>query len=93
MTNLGRFTASASLLAALMALPCVCRASVDYIEPTQLCHDLAEIAYQMAVARGDGLPDGAYNQAQEDCLDTAWRAFLAASDDRSLSELVAFDQS
>ena len=91
MARLGRYTVSAGLLSALMALPCVCSASAAYEEPSQFCHDLAESAYRVAVARGDGLPDSAYDLAEGDCADTAWRAFLIASPDHPLSELIAFD--
>lgn len=90
MTNLGRFSVSASLLAALLALPCAASAA-PYEAPEQLCHDLAEGAYQMAVARGDGLPDATYEQVQANCLYTAYRAHLVADPKVSLRELVEFD--
>jgi len=91
MARLGRFSVSASLLAALLALPCVCSAA-EYEEPTQLCHDLAESAYQLSVARNDPFPDAAYERAQADCEFVAWRAFMVADSSVSLNELVAFDQ-
>ena len=90
MTKLGRFAVSSGLLAALLSLPCVC-AAAEYEEPTRLCHDLAEGAYQRAKAMGDGLPDATYERVQANCEYTAWRAHLVASADASLNELVAFD--
>lgn len=92
MTDLGRFTVSAALLTALMALPCVCAAlPVDYEVPDALCHDQAEAAYQLAAARGDGLPDGAYESELATCQFEAYRAHLVADPRVSLSELVEFD--
>ncbi len=38
----------------------------------EYCHNYAETEYQAAVSRGDGLPDGAYEQAQADC-EFQWR--------------------
>lgn len=35
------------------------------------CHAYAESEYNSAVARGDGLPDAAYEGAQEEC-ETQW---------------------
>jgi hypothetical protein len=90
MTHLGRFTVSAGLLSALMALPCVCSAA--YEEPTQLCHNLAEGAYQRALAMGDALPDATYERVWTNCEYTAWRAYMVASPEFSLNELVALDQ-
>lgn len=89
MAHLGRFAVSAGLLAALLVLPCVCSAA--YEEPAQLCHDLAEGAYQVAKTRGDGLPDATYERVQANCEYTAWRAHLVADSSVSLNELVAFD--
>lgn len=89
MTNLGRFTVSTALLSALMALPCVCSA---YEAPEQLCHDMAESAYQVAVAMGDGLPDATYERVQANCEYEAYLAHLAADRGTSLNELVEFDQ-
>jgi hypothetical protein len=90
MTRLGLFAVSSSLLVALLSLPCVC-AAAEYEEPTQYCHDLAEGAYQVAKARGNGLPDDTYNRVQDWCLDDAYRAYLAATPSVSLNELIAFD--
>jgi len=87
MAHLGRFSVSASLLAALLALPCVCSAA----EP-DACHVLAESAYQLAVAHNDPLPDGAYEQTMGYCQTLMWRAFMVADPSVSLNELVAFDQ-
>jgi hypothetical protein len=89
MSQLGRFSVSAGLLTALLALPCVCQA---YEEPTQLCHDLAEGAYQQALAMGDGLPDATYERVQANCEYQAYRAHVVASSEFSLNELVALDQ-
>lgn len=88
MTNLGRYTVSSALLSALLALPCSASAKGEaYVEPTQLCHDLAENAYQMALAMGDGLPDATYERVQANCEYTAWRAFLMASPEYSCHPL------
>ncbi len=90
MKNLGRFNVSASLFAALMALPCVC-AAAPFEAPEQLCHDRAEAAYQVAVAKGDGLPDGEYESELAFCQYEAYRAHLVADPKVSLRELVEFD--
>lgn len=90
MARLGRFSVSASLLAALLALPCVCQAA-EYEEPTQLCHDRAEGAYQVAVAKGDALPDGEYESELAFCQWESYRARLVADPKVSLRELVEFD--
>lgn len=76
---------------ALLALPSVASAS-PYETPEAYCHDVAEAAYQLAVARGDGLPDATYERVQTDCDWQAYRAHLIASRSVSLNELVAFDQ-
>lgn len=92
MTDLGRFTVSTALLAALMAMPCVCAAlPAGYEPPDALCHDQAESAYQLATARGDGLPDGAYEEELASCQYFALRAHMVASPSVSLRELVEFD--
>ena len=90
--NLGRYTVSAALLAALLALPCSASAhSEPYEEPAQLCHNLAESAYQLSVARGEAFPDADYERAQANCEYTAYRAWLIADSGVSLNELIAFD--
>jgi len=78
---------------ALLALPSVASASPrdGYVEPVELCRDLAEAAYQLAVAQGNGLPDGPYERAMANCDYRAYRAHLIASRSVSLNELVAFD--
>jgi len=78
---------------ALLALPSVASASPrdGYVEPVELCRNLAEAAYQLAVAQGDGLPDGPYERAMANCDYRAYRAHLIASRSVSLNELVAFD--
>lgn len=91
MTRLGRYTVSTSLLAALLALPCPASAHSEYEEPTQLCHDLAESAYQMRLAMGDAFPDETYDRVQANCEYTAYRAWLIADSGVSLNELIAFD--
>lgn len=90
--NLGRYTVSAALLSALLALPCSASAhSEPYEEPTQLCHDLAESAYQMRLAMGDAFPDETYERVQANCEYAAFRAWLIADSGVSLNELIAFD--
>ena len=91
MKNLGRFTVSASLLAALMALPCVCSALPSYDESSTLCHDAAQGAYLVAVARGSALPDGEYESEMAACEYDVYRAHLLADPAVSLNELIAFD--
>lgn len=90
--TLGRYTVSAALLSALLALPCSASAMhAEYEEPTQLCHDLAESAYQLAVARNAAFPDADYERAQAHCEYTAYRAWLITDSGVSLNELIAFD--
>lgn len=78
---------------ALLALPSVASASPrdGYVEPVQLCHDLAESAYQLAVAMGDGLPDGPYERAMANCEFRAYRAHLFATPSVPLNDLIEFD--
>jgi hypothetical protein len=76
---------------ALLALPSVASARA-YEAPDAYCHDLAEAAYQAAVARGDGLPDGAYSQTQSDCDAAAYRWHLLTDPSVRLNDLIAFDQ-
>ena len=75
---------------ALLALPGVASAA-PYEAPEAYCHDLAEAAYQRALAQGDGLPDATYERVQANCDWQAYRAHLIASRSVSLNELVAFD--
>jgi len=79
------------LALALLAMPAVASAA-PYEVPEAFCHDSAEAAYLRAVARGDALPDTAYERAQALCEWQAWRNHLIASRSVNLNELVAFDQ-
>lgn len=91
MTRLGRYGVSAGLLAGLMALPCVCAAAVaPTVTKAQAayCWEYAQSEYQAAVDAGSGLPDAAYEGAQDEC-EVQWLAIGAQWDDLANLDRVA----
>lgn len=79
------FKTIVALSVAAMSLCLVSAAHADELPTDSVCHLAAEAAYDAAVAAGDGLPDGAYEQTMGDCES----AEDAPAD--SLNELIAID--
>jgi hypothetical protein len=67
MKNLGRFNVSASLFAALMALPCVCAAAPSSEAD---CKARAELNYRIAVEIDYADADMVHENTMADCLAT-----------------------
>lgn len=69
-----------ALSVASMTLCLVSAAHADELPTDSVCYIAAEVAYDAAVAAGDGLPDGAYEQTMGDC-ETAEYVAVGDSDD------------
>lgn len=76
---------------ALLAMPAIANAA-PFQDPDEYCEARAEVAYQQAVALGDGLPDGIALRTAEQCRQEFYRDWLFTTPAVSLNELIRFDQ-
>ncbi len=72
-----------SLSVAAMSLCVVSAAHAEELPADSVCHIAAEYAYDVAVASGDGSPDGAYEHAMGSCED------IEGTEPATLNELIA----